>query len=284
METGLNDKTVIVTGGNANIGRGIALAFAQEGANVVIAARDADAGARVVAKALEDGAADAVFVKTDVLETEQVKSLVAATLERFGAIDVLVNNVGGNIGVAPFWETTPENWRRELDLNVTSMLQCTHAVLPSMIERKYGRIVNIGSTAALIGDLWMSVYSAGKGAMHAFTRILAKEVGPHGITVNAVVPRGTFPADEADYDEWMSTGSRWHPSLGVRKSLRERAVEAEHSLGRDPTRDKTVVGRALGRQFLYPHEVGAAAVFLAADTSSFITGHLLVTDGGLTLA
>jgi 2-hydroxycyclohexanecarboxyl-CoA dehydrogenase len=101
--------------------------------------------------------------------------------------------------------------------------------------------------------------------------------------VNAVVPRGTFP-EEGDFDEWMSTGSRWHPTLGVRTGLRERSVEAERSLGREPGRDKTVVGRALGRQFLRPHEVGAAAVYLASEASAFTTGTLLVIDGGLTLA
>jgi NAD(P)-dependent dehydrogenase (short-subunit alcohol dehydrogenase family) len=283
VETGLRGKTVIVTGGNANIGRGISLAFAEEGSRVVVAARDEEAGGRVVARAREAGAEDAVFVQTDVTDAAQVQRLVAETLERFGAIDVLVNNVGGNRGVNPFWETTRDVWRYELDVNVWSMLECTHAVLPHMVERRYGRIVNIGSTAGLVGDLWMAVYSAAKGAVHSFTRELAKEVGPHGITVNAVVPRGTFPEPE-NLAEETSTGSRSHPTLGTIPEIRRRLAEAERSLGRDPDRDKTVVGPAYGRQVLRPREVAGAVVFLASDDARFVTGHLLVADGGLTLA
>jgi NAD(P)-dependent dehydrogenase (short-subunit alcohol dehydrogenase family) len=283
LETGLAGKTVIVTGGNANIGRGIVLAFAREKSRVVIAARDEKAGARVVAKAHELGAQDALFVKTDVLDSDQVGKLVAETIERYGAIDVLVNNVGGNRGVNPFWETTRDVWRYELDVNVWSMLECTHAVLPHMIERRWGRIVNIGSTAGLNGDLWMSVYSAAKGAVHAFTRVLAKEVGPHGITVNAVVPRGTFPEPENVAEE-TSTGSRMHPTLGIINEVRSRLAEADRSLGRDPGRDRSVVGLAYGRQVLRPHEVAGAVVYLASEDARFVTGHLLVADGGLTLA
>jgi 2-hydroxycyclohexanecarboxyl-CoA dehydrogenase len=150
-----------------------------------------------------------------------------------------------------------------------------------MIERRAGSIVNIGSTAGITGDLWLSVYSAAKGAVHAFTRILAKEVGPYGITVNAVAPRGTF-AD--DLTEETSTGSRWNPTTGIRAHIRSRAAEAEQSLGRQPGRDKTVLGAARGRQFLKIHEVGDAAVFLASTSSAFTTGAILVIDGGLTLA
>src|SRR5580765_3686457 len=107
METGLAGKSVIVTGGNANIGRGIVLAFASEGAKVVIAARDEEAGRRVEAAALELGAAAVLWVETDVLDRDQIERLVARTTEEFGGVDVLVNNVGGHVDVRPFWETTP---------------------------------------------------------------------------------------------------------------------------------------------------------------------------------
>lgn len=281
METGLAGKTVIVTGGNSNIGRGISLAFAKEGAQIAIAARDADAAARVekVARAL--GAADVLFVKTDVLDREQINRMVEVVVEKLGPIDVLVNNVGGNVDVQPFWETTPEQTRQEIDLTLMSTLDCTRAVLPGMIERRAGRIINIGSTAGITGDSWMTPYSAAKGGVHAFTAVLAREVGQFGITVNTVAPRGTFSEDP---DEETSSGSRWNPKNPIMTQERiDRWTGLETQTGRDPARDKTVLGKALGRGFLRPAEVGAAAVFLAADSSAFTTGQVFVIDGGLTL-
>jgi 2-hydroxycyclohexanecarboxyl-CoA dehydrogenase len=188
---------------------------------------------------------------------------------------VLVNTVGGHVDVKPFWETTPEQCQRELDLTLRTTLDCTRAVLPGMIARRSGRVVNIGSTSGLIGDPLMAAYSAAKGAVHAFTKVLAKEVGRHGITVNAVAPFATRPVDP---ETELSTGSRWQPSTG----LDQRRIEAWAEAGIS-ARDKTVVGAHLGRWHLHPDEVGAAAVFLAAESSRFITGQVIVVDGGVTL-
>jgi 2-hydroxycyclohexanecarboxyl-CoA dehydrogenase len=161
-------------------------------------------------------------------------------------------------------------------------MDCTRAVLPGMIEQRSGRIINVGSTAGITGDPWMTPYSAAKGGVHAFTKVLAKEVGQFGITVNCVSPRGTFPEN---LEEETSAGSRWNPKNPIMTPDRiQRFTELETSSGRDPSRDKTVVGKAMGRPFLRPYEVGAATVFLAADSSGFITGQVLVLDGGLTLA
>jgi 2-hydroxycyclohexanecarboxyl-CoA dehydrogenase len=275
METGLAGKSVIVTGGNANIGRGIALAFAAEGAKVVIAARDEQAGQSVKQAALAAGAQEALWIETDVLDRAAIDRLVARTTEELGGVDVLVNNVGGHVDVKPFWETTPEQVTQELDLTLRTTLDCTRAVLPGMIARRSGRVVNIGSTSGIVGDPYMAAYSAAKGAVHTFTKVLAKEVGRHGITVNAVAPFATRADDPA---EELSEGSRWQPSTGLDE--KRIAVWAEAGLS---TRDKTVVGEHLGRWFLRPAEVGAAAVFLAAESSRFITGQILVLDGGMTL-
>jgi 2-hydroxycyclohexanecarboxyl-CoA dehydrogenase len=275
METELAGKSVIVTGGNANIGRGIALAFAAEGAHIVIAARDETAGHAVERAALAAGATAVLWVQTDVLDRAQIDRLVARTTEEFGGVDVLVNNVGGHVDVKPFWETTPEQVTRELDLTLRTTLDCTRAVLPGMIERRSGRVVNIGSTSGIVGDPFMAPYSAAKGAVHTFTKVLAKEVGRHGITVNAVAPFATRPEDPI---EELSDGSRWQPSTGL--DDKRIAVWGEAGLS---TRDKTVVGEHLGRWYLRPAEVGAAAVFLAAESSRFITGQILVLDGGMTL-
>ncbi|NQT71223.1 MAG: SDR family oxidoreductase [Chloroflexi bacterium] len=271
METGLAGKTVIVTGGNANIGRGIVLAFAREGANVVIAARDEQQGRGVAAVAMELGAQDVLWARTDVLNSGEVESMVNQTLERFGSIDVLINNVGGNVDFKTFVESTEEEWKKEIDLNLWSTLRCTKAVLPHMIAQKSGKIINLGSTTGFVGDPLLVVYSAMKGAIHAFTKVLAKEVGPYGINVNAVSPYATAPEN---LDEETSEGSRWHPS----KDLIIKAIATKPD-------DLLTMSRqcALERTSAKPSEIGAAAVYLASEAAAFTTGHLLVVDGGTLL-
>jgi 2-hydroxycyclohexanecarboxyl-CoA dehydrogenase len=212
----------------------------------------------------------------DLADLDAVGPFAEQADDELGGIDVLVNNVGGHVDVRPFWETTPEQCARELELTLGTTLDCSRAVLPGMIERQSGRIVNIGSTSGLVGDTWLAPYSAAKGGVHAFTKVLAKEVGRHGITVNAVAPRGTRPENP---EEELSAGSRWQPGTG----LNEKREAAFNVVGETLKRDKTVVGAHLGRQYLRPAEVGAATVFLAAESSRFITGQILVLDGGMLL-
>src|SRR3546814_129573 len=128
---------------------------------------------------------------------DEVADMVRAVADRFGSIDVLVNNVGGNVDFGPFVESRRDQWRAEIDLNLITTFDCTQNVLPHMIERGSGRIINIGSTAGIVGDPLLAIYSATKGAIHAFTKVLAKEVGRHGITVNAIATYGTMPDDAA---------------------------------------------------------------------------------------
>jgi 2-hydroxycyclohexanecarboxyl-CoA dehydrogenase len=271
MDTGLAGRTVIVTGGNANIGRGISLAFAAEGVNLVIVARDEAQGRRVLQEARERGAKDTLWCSADVTDRAQVAETVAAVHERLGAVDVLVNNVGGNVEFAHFVDSDPKTWDQDIALNMTSTLNCTHAVLPGMIDRSSGRIINIGSTAGLIGDPMLAVYSAMKGAVHAFTRVLAKEVGTTGITVNAVAPYGTLPDD---FERDVSSGSRFHRDGVIARSVATRREELAR-IGR-----RTV----LQRQTAFPSEIGAAAVYLASDAAAFVTGQVLTVDGGTLLA
>lgn len=270
LETGLAGRTVVVTGANANIGRGIALAFAAEGANVVVVGRDRIQGAKVCDLLLERGASGVLWQACDVTVRDEVNAMAVAVGERFGGIDVLVNCVGGNVGMNAFAESDPQTWQRDIDLTFVSTLNCTHAVLPSMIERRHGRIINIGSTSGIVGDPLLAVYSAMKGAVHAFTTVLAKEVGAHGVTVNTVAPYSTFP----EGDEAISTGSRWHPN-GVFANLMVDRAEELMSIAR-----RTV----LERQFAYPSEIGAATVYLASDAAAFITGQTLSIDGGTQVA
>jgi len=271
MDTGLEGRTVIVTGGNANIGRGISLAFAAEGVNLVIVARDEAQGRRVLQEALERGAKDTLWCFADITERAEVDAMLAAVHERFGPVDVLVNNVGGNVDFAYFVDSDPKTWDQDIALNMKSTLHCTHAVLPGMIDRSNGRIINIGSTAGLIGDPMIAVYSAMKGAVHAFTRVLAKEVGASGITVNAIAPYGTYPDD---FERDVSSGSRWHPDGVIARAAATRGEELA-GIGR-----RTV----LPRQSAFPSEIGAAAVYLASDAAAFVTGQVLTVDGGVLLA
>lgn len=270
MDFGLADKVAIVTGATANIGRAIALDFAGEGARVVIVGRDTQAGARVVELARLKGARQAVFVAADLLDPAS-PDRVLQQAERMGPVAVLVNNVGGNAGLGLFAESDPASWQAHLDLTLMTMLRMTRAVLPGMIQRKAGRVINIGSTAGLVGDYIMAIYSAAKAAVHGFTRALAKEVGEHNITVNCVAPYGTIADDPAAF----STGSRFHPEHGqMLKAARQFSPEVNAKRRR--------VG-PLQRQIAKPEEVSAAVLWLASSRADFVTGQVVAIDGGTLL-
>lgn len=271
MDMGLAGKTVVVTGATANIGRAIALAFAAEGATVAVVGRDEAQGRRVVALAVERGAAAASWHRADVREEMAVRAMVADVQGMHGPIDVLVNNVGGNVDVRPFADSTPDQWRADIDLTLITTMLCTHAVLPAMVERGDGCIINIGSMSAIVGDKLMAAYSAAKGAIHSFTKVLASELGPSGIRVNCVAPYATFPQSP---DE-TSSGSRFQPDNGLFMVLR-RERPADLAKIPHPT--------ALNRKHARPEEIGSAAVYLASRHAEFITGEILAIDGGMRVA
>lgn len=270
MDFGLAGKVVIVTGATANIGRAIALDFATEGAKVVIVGRDEAQAARVIADAKARGAHSAVFVKADMLEPSSA-AFILAEAEKLGPIDVLVNNVGGNAGLGLFAESDPDSWQAHLDLSLFTTLRMTRVVLPGMIERRSGRIINIGSTAGLRGDYAMAIYSAAKGAVHSFTQVLAKEVGEHNITVNCVAPYGTMSSDPGAF----STGSRFHPEHG-------HMLKAQSQFTPDQNAKRRRSG-PLPRQLAQPEEVSAAVLWLASTRGAFVTGQIVSIDGGTLL-
>jgi 2-hydroxycyclohexanecarboxyl-CoA dehydrogenase len=270
MDLGLAGKVVIVTGATANIGRAIALDFAADGAKVAVVGRDEKAGARVVEEAVSRGAGGAVFIRADLIDPAAPAAILAAA-EALGPVDVLVNNVGGNVGTGFFADTDPAGWDGDIDLNFKTNLRMTQAVLPGMIARNAGRIVNIGSTAGLVGDYQLAVYSAMKAAVHGFTRVLAKEVAQHGITVNAVAPYGTFATDP----DAFSTGSRFHPDNDFLARAFGGSSEYDQKMRR-----RTMPGP---REFARPEEIAAAVLYLASDRAEFVTGQILSVNGGALL-
>ena len=270
MKLNLAGKVVVVTGATANIGRAIAMDFANEGAKLVAVGRDEEAGNRVVTEALSRGAQAAVFVRADMLDVQSpVRILEAAN--KLGPVEVLVNNVGSTVGAGFFVDSTPDTWQADLDITFNTTLRMTHAVLPGMIERHSGRIINIGSTAGVVGDYMHSVYSAAKSAVHGFTKVLAKEVGQHGITVNCVAPYGTMSDDPAAY----SRGSRFHPDNDFFRKTLGHITPADRA-----KRQRTGV---LERPLAKPEDVSAAVLYFASDRASFITGQIFTVDGGTLL-
>lgn len=267
MELGLSGKVAIVTGATANIGRGIALELASEGVKLVAVGRDDEAGARLVEAAKERGANAAIFVKADLLDRAS-PGRICVEAEKLGPIEVLVNCLGGNIDQGLFANSDPDKWDQDINLNFGTVLRMTHAVLPGMIERKSGSIVNIGSTAGLVGDYMLPVYSAMKGAVHSFTIVLAKEVGQHGIRVNAIAPYATFATDQGAF----SKGSRFNPENDFFSAHAAAVSDEEKAIRQRRT--------FVGRPFATPEEMSGLSAFLASNRASFITGQIYPVDGG----
>ena len=188
---------MVITGGASNIGRGIVLAFAAEGANITVGDLDDAQAEKVADLARKKGAASVQVIKTDVTDLDQVKAMFKAATDRHGTVDVLVNNVGWDQFML-FTQTTPELWQKIIQINYVGVLNCTKCVLDIMIPNKAGAIVSISSDASRSGEPREAVYGGVKAAINSFMKTIAKENGRYGIRCNVVCPGVTVPqaADE----------------------------------------------------------------------------------------
>jgi NAD(P)-dependent dehydrogenase (short-subunit alcohol dehydrogenase family) len=189
MDLGLKGKVALVTGAGSQIGfgKGIALVLAQEGCDIIATDIDLE-GAKKTAAEVEALGRKAIALKADVTSYAEVSDMAKAGLEKFGKIDILVNNAGGATPLKFFVNTTEADWAQDIDINYKGTLHCTHVVLPQMLERKSGKIINISSIAATSATPQSSSYAAAKAAVLHFSRVLAAEVGPSGINVNVMLP------------------------------------------------------------------------------------------------
>lgn len=249
----MSERVALVTGAAGGIGRAICLDLAADGRAVVASDVRLD-GAEETASAVSQAAGRSAAVELDVTSTESVAAGVAAASDALGAIDIVVNNAGWD-ELRPFLETDEQFWDRVIDINFTGCLRVTRQVLPGMVERGFGRVVNVASDAGRVGSSLESVYSGAKGGVISFTKTIAREVARSGVTANAVCP-----------------GPTRTPLLeGMTETGGEKLID---SLTR------AVPMRRLGE----PEDVAAAVAFLASDRAGFITGQTLSVSGGLTMA
>ncbi len=243
-------RVAVVTGATRGLGRGFATALGEAGAAVVVVGRDAAAG-EVVLQDLRSQGTEAIFVTADVTVPEQVEQILRVAGQRFGRVDILVNNAGTCVH-APALEVTAADWRAVMSTNVDALWTCSRVFGRAMVEQGAGAIVNVGSISAMIVNRpqWQPAYNASKAAVHSLTKSLAAEWAPFGVRVNAVAP-GYVKTDMAPVDE---------------PQFRRHWIED-----------------APMRRYAEVAEIAPSVVFLASDASSFMTGSVLVVDGGYTL-
>ena len=243
----LTNRTAVVIGATSGIGRAIALGLADAGANVVPAGRR-EKLAKEVAKDVIARGRDSLAVSTDVSDTASIQKLADVAIDKFGKVDILVNAAGRTIR-RPTLEVSDAEWEEILDTNLTGMLRACRIFGRHMIERRYGRIINIGSLTSIVALYEVAAYGASKAGVAALTKSLAVEWAPHGVCVNAILP-GVF-----------------------RTALNEGLLDGT-------PRGGELLMRTPMQRFGQPEEVAGAAIFLASDAASFVTGHLLAVDGG----
>ncbi len=250
----MKGKVAVITGSGRGIGRATAIAMAREGATVVV--NDVDAKAiEKVSQEIRDSGGKVLKIRADVTRNRQVVRMMDRVIRTFGRIDILVNNVGNPLDLPSFTEDVEErDWDRAIDLNLKAPFLCAKAVIKQMKKQRWGRIINVSSTAGRsMGSYWTNcAYYASKAGVSGLSRKLAEELGPYGITVNTVAPGTVW---------WMAP-----QSAAVRKR-REEIL-------------KSVPLQRIGR----PEEIAGGVVFLASDEASYMTGAIVDVNGGRFMA
>jgi len=242
----LSDRVAIVTGGTRGIGRAIAEGYVAAGAKVVVASRKADSCAETEAALAEMGG-EALGVPTHLGELDALDELVAKTIERFGRLDIVVNNAANALSL-PLGQLTPEAWDKSYSVNLRGPVFLVEKSLPYLKESPSASVINVISAGAFLFSAPVSMYAGAKAALMSFTRSMASAFGPHGIRVNALAP-GSVDTD----------------------MMRNNPAEAQERMK----------NAAIQARMASPDEMIGPAVFLASDASSFMTGQVLIADGGL---
>ncbi len=251
MEISLRGRVAIVTGAGRGIGRAIALALADAGADVAVASRTPSELETLAAEVRALGRR-ALVAPTDVTDREAVEALVARTLEEMGGLDVMVNNAGIAPFTTPFLDTPPEEFDRAFRANVDAVVHGARAAGRVLVARGSGVVLNLASIDAFMAEAGLAYYNAAKAAVVSLTRTLAPEWAPHGVRVNAIAPG------------WIDT-----PMNAPEKA--------------DPSAEARILSQIPMGRWGRAEEIAAAAVFLCSDLASFITGEVLVADGGQTV-
>ena len=253
--SGLRDKVIVVTGGGGGIGGATCRRFGAAGANVAVFDLNLEAAQKVAAAITTAGGTAQAFA-CDIVDYAAVQRTVAAAETAFGPVDVLVNNAGWDV-FRPFLKTTPDEWQKLIAINLTGALNMHHVVLPGMVTRRRGRVINIASDAARVGSSGEAVYAACKAGLLGLSKTLAREHAHHGISINVVCPGPTDTALFAEYRKGAANPEKLDEAF-------RRAVP----IGRIGTVE----------------DLPGAILFFASDDAAYITGQVLSVSGGLTMA
>jgi NAD(P)-dependent dehydrogenase (short-subunit alcohol dehydrogenase family) len=248
----LTGKNAFVTGASRGIGRVIAVALADAGANVALVARSAD-GLAETADAVAAVGRDAYVIPADVTSYDAVAEAAQIAIDKLGYVDVVVNNAGGSNFMVPFRDLRLSGWDKLIQLNLSSAVYVCHAFAGHLLDRGAGSVINVASVAAIVGSPLITPYGAAKAGLVSLTKSLAMEWGTSGVRVNALCPGWT-------------------------------ATELNRNLWEDPVAGPGTVATSAMKRWASADEMAGPAVFLASDASSFMTGQQLIVDGGQTMA